>query len=82
MDLIILALAGFATSLMTAVIGLGGGVVLMLVMPGLIPLAAIIPVHAFVQFISNAARVGFAFNHADLKLLVRRSPKKKQISWG
>ena len=70
MDLIILALAGFATSLMTAVIGLGGGVVLMLVMPGLIPLAAIIPVHAFVQFISNAARVGFAFNHADLKLLV------------
>ena len=70
MDLIILALAGFATSLMTAIIGLGGGVVLMLVMPGLIPLAAIIPVHAFVQFISNAARVGFAFNHADLKLLV------------
>lgn len=70
MDLIILALAGFATSLMTAVVGLGGGVVLMLVMPGLIPLSAIIPVHAFVQFVSNAARVGFAFKHADTKLLV------------
>ena len=70
MDLLILAMAGFATSLMTAVIGLGGGVALMLVMPGLMPLAAIIPVHAFVQFVSNAARVGFAFHHVDFRLLL------------
>ena len=55
---------------MTAVIGLGGGVALMLVMPGLMPLAAIIPVHAFVQFVSNAARVGFAFHHVDFRLLL------------
>ena len=69
-DLMILALAGFTTSLMTAVVGLGGGVVLMLLMPGLMPLAAIIPIHAVVQFISNFARVGFAFRHADLTLLL------------
>jgi hypothetical protein len=69
-DLLILAMAGFATSLTTAVIGLGGGVALMLVMPGLMPLAAIIPVHAFVQFVSNAARVGFAFHHVDFRLLL------------
>lgn len=55
---------------MTAVIGLGGGVLLMLVMPGLMPLAAIIPVHASVQLMSNAARVGFAFRYADLRLLL------------
>lgn len=69
-DLMILALAGFATSLMTAVMGLGGGVVLMLLMPGLMPLAAVIPIHAVVQFISNFARVSFAFRYADLTLLL------------
>ena len=67
-DLLLLTLAAFGTSLLTSLIGLGGGVVLMLLMPGLIPLAAILPVHAVVQFVSNVARVGFAYRHVDWTL--------------
>jgi len=69
-DLLILIFAAFATSALTALIGLGGGVVLILLMPGLIPLAAILPVHAFVQCVSNVARVGFAYRYVDWALFM------------
>lgn len=70
MSLILLALAAFVTSTLTAVVGLGGGVVLLLLMPGLMPLAAILPVHAVVQFVSNGTRVGFAVRHVSIPILL------------
>lgn len=69
MEIVWLTIAALLTSLLTALIGLGGGVVLMLLMPGLMPLAAIIPVHAVVQFVSNLSRVGFALGEVDWKLI-------------
>lgn len=69
MDTVWLTIAALLTSLLTALIGLGGGVVLMLLMPGLMPLAAIIPVHAVVQFVSNLSRVGFAPGEVDWQLV-------------
>lgn len=65
MNELLLTLAAGLTSLLTALVGLGGGVVLMGLMPGLLPLAAIIPVHALVQFVSNSARVGFALSEVS-----------------
>lgn len=70
MSLIFLTLAAFVTSTLTAIIGLGGGVALLLLMPGLMPLGAILPVHALVQFVSNGTRVGFAFRHLSIPLLL------------
>lgn len=64
-----LVAAAFFTSMLTAVVGLGGGVVLMLVLPGLLPLSAIVPVHAIVQTVSNASRVVFALEHVSWQLL-------------
>ena len=69
-EIVWLTLAATLTSLMTALLGLGGGVVLMLVMPGLMPLAAIIPVHAVVQFVSNAARVGFTYREIEWPMVL------------
>lgn len=69
MDLLLLSLVAFSTSLLTAVIGLGGGVLLMLVMPGFMPLTVIVPVHAWVQFASNVTRVGFALDQVSWSLL-------------
>lgn len=69
MDLVLLALAAFSTALMSATLGLGGGVLLILLMPGLLPSAAIIPVHALVQTMANFARVGFSLRCVDWPLV-------------
>ena len=41
----------------------------MLVLPGFIPLSVILPVHAWVQFVSNVTRVGFALDQVSWSLL-------------
>ena len=50
----------FFTSTLTAVVGVGGGMLLISVMPGALPASAIVPVHGVVQLASNATRAGFA----------------------
>ena len=50
----------FVSSMLTAVLGIGGGVLWISVMPGLIVPAAVIPVHGVVQLASNASRALFA----------------------
>lgn len=51
-----LVVAAFFTSMVAAVGGIGGGVILIALMPGLLPPAAIIPVHGLVQISSNVSR--------------------------
>ena len=46
----------FLTSCLTAVIGMGGGVLLLMLMPGLVPTGAILPLHALTQLASNVSR--------------------------
>ena len=58
----------FLTSAFTATIGLGGGVMLIAVMPGLVPAAAIIPVHGAVQLASNSSRVLFGLSHVQWRI--------------
>lgn len=69
MDLALLIIAGFLTSAVTATLGLGGGVLLILVMPGLLPLNAVLPVHAVVQTTSNVARAAFAWREIAWHML-------------
>ncbi len=53
----------FVAAVTAAVVGLGGGILLMSVMPGLIPTPAIIPVHGMVQIFSNLTRALFGLRH-------------------
>jgi uncharacterized membrane protein YfcA len=55
----------FLTSCLTAVIGMGGGVLLITLMPGLVPAGAIIPIHACTQLASNLSRAAFGWRHID-----------------
>lgn len=48
---------------------MGGGVLLIALMPGLVPAAAIIPLHALTQLASNASRAVFGWRDIDLKLI-------------
>ena len=59
-DLLLVAVA-FATSTLTAVTGIGGGMILVASMPGLLPAPAIVPVHALVQVVSNSSRAMFGW---------------------
>jgi uncharacterized membrane protein YfcA len=59
----------FATSCLAAIIGMGGGVLLLMLMPGLVPIAAILPLHALTQMASNASRAAFGWRAIDLSLV-------------
>jgi uncharacterized membrane protein YfcA len=54
----ILTGASFATSFITAALGIGGGALLLAIMAILLPPTAMIPVHGVVQLGSNAGRLG------------------------
>lgn len=58
---VLLALVGasYASSLITAAFGIGGGGLLLAVMATLVPVAVLIPVHGVVQLGSNAGRLLF-----------------------
>ncbi|WP_412727746.1 TSUP family transporter [Alteromonas sp. D210916BOD_24] len=57
------------TSLMTATLGIGGGVLLLAVMAGSIPVGALIPVHGLVQLGSNGNRALMTFKYVDFAML-------------
>jgi uncharacterized protein len=59
-EILLILIAG-VTSALTAVTGIGGGMVLIAIMPGFLPAAAIVPVHAVVQLFSNASRALFGW---------------------
>jgi uncharacterized membrane protein YfcA len=58
----------FLTSLTAAIGGVAGGIVLISVMPGLIPAAAIVPVHGIVQIASNVSRAAFGIRHVEWRI--------------
>lgn len=66
--LLLVGMAGF-TSLLTASLGAGGGVMLLAVMAQVLPPAVIIPLHGVVQLGSNGGRALMAWRHIDWKTL-------------
>ncbi|WP_341664547.1 sulfite exporter TauE/SafE family protein [Vibrio sp.] len=67
------SLAGlaFVTSLITAVIGMGGGVLLLAILPSFVPPSALIPVHGAVQLSSNISRFLFDIRSTCFTALVQ-----------
>ncbi len=66
---ITLICASTLTSLMTASLGAGGGVMLLGIMAQIMPPQLIIPLHGVVQLGSNAGRATMSFKHIDWKLI-------------
>ena len=59
----------FFTSALAAVMGIGGGILLIALMPGLIPATVIIPLHAATQLASNCSRAAFGWREIDLVII-------------
>ena len=55
--------------MMTATLGIGGGVLLLAVMAGIMPVSALIPVHGLVQLGSNGNRALMTAKHIDWSML-------------
>ena len=66
---VILVVTSFFTSMMTATLGIGGGVLLLAVMAGTMPVSALIPVHGLVQLGSNGNRALMTARHIDWNML-------------
>lgn len=60
----------FAASLLTAALGLGGGLLMVAVMAGVIPPAALIPVHGVVQLGSNLGRAVLFRQHVRTRIFL------------
>ena len=66
---VVLVVTSFFTSMMTATLGIGGGVLLLAVMAGTVPISALIPVHGLVQLGSNGNRALMTAKHIDWNML-------------
>ncbi|WP_225315023.1 sulfite exporter TauE/SafE family protein [Marinobacter confluentis] len=69
-----LMLASVVTSMITASLGAGGGLLLLVLMALWIPPAAIIPVHGMVQLGSNAGRATLTWRHTDWQAMAAFAP--------
>jgi uncharacterized protein len=64
-----LSAVSLLTSLITAALGIGGGLGLLAVMPSFVPVSAVVPLHGVTQFASNASRFLTDYRHAETRLL-------------
>ena len=72
MDIIILILAAFITSSISAVLGMGGGIILLGIMAIIIPEGyKVIALHGMVQLFSNSTRT-YVFRHYIKKNLIKQ----------
>jgi uncharacterized membrane protein YfcA len=74
LDLAWLGAAAFGTSALTAVAGLGGGVILLSIMLVYLPPLAAIPLHGAVQLVSNGSRTWIQREHVRWGILARMAP--------
>ena len=66
---IILIATSAITSLITATLGIGGGILLIAVMAGSLPISVLIPVHGLVQLGSNSNRAIMTFRYIDWSMV-------------
>jgi len=67
--LVSLSAASFVTSMITAAFGIGGGLGLLAVMPAVVPISAVVPLHGVSQLVSNASRFLIGRRDAETRLL-------------
>lgn len=66
----LLIVASFFTSLITASLGIGGGVLLLAILASTLPITALIPVHGLVQLGSNGNRALMTRTHVDKQIVM------------
>ena len=65
---IVLALIALVTSLVAGVVGFGGGMLLIAILPAFLNPSLVIPIHGITQIASNASRMLFSISHVKWSL--------------
>ena len=68
-DEILLGLITFFTSTIAGVVGLGGGMMLIAILPSFLPLNALIPIHGLTQMSSNFSRAIFGYKYVKIETI-------------
>jgi uncharacterized membrane protein YfcA len=71
---IFLLVMSAVTSMITAALGAGGGVLLLVLMAMWVPPAAIIPIHGMIQLGSNSGRAILTWRHTDWRVIAAFLP--------
>ncbi|MDD2895721.1 MAG: sulfite exporter TauE/SafE family protein [Aliarcobacter sp.] len=69
MNELILGLITFFTSTIAGVVGIGGGMMLIAILPSFLPLNALIPVHGLTQMSSNVSRAIFGYKDVQYEVI-------------
>jgi uncharacterized protein len=64
-----LGIVTFLTSTIAGVVGIGGGMMLIAVLPSFLPLNALIPVHGLTQITSNFSRAVFGYKDVQYEVI-------------
>jgi uncharacterized protein len=73
-EAIVLILAALLTSMLSGVVGMGGGVVLLGVMASVLPAASVVPLHGVVQLGSNLTRTVVFLKHVNWRIFRYYAP--------
>lgn len=68
-DMFILGVISFLTSTVAGVVGIGGGMMLISILPSFLPLNALIPVHGLTQMSSNLSRAVFGYKDVQFEVI-------------
>ena len=69
MDVFILGCMSFCTSVITGVIGVGGGLLLIAILPSFLPANDLIPIHGLNQITSNVSRAYFGYKNIQFQVI-------------
>lgn len=69
MDELILGFITFLTSTIAGIVGIGGGMMLIAILPSFLPLNALIPVHGLTQMSSNLSRAVFGYKDIQYEVI-------------
>jgi len=66
---LILGAITFLTSTIAAIVGIGGGMMLIVILPSFLPLNALIPIHGLTQVSSNLSRAIFGYKDVRVEVI-------------
>jgi len=69
MNELILGLITFFTSTIAGIVGVGGGMMLIVILPSFLPLNALIPIHGLTQVSSNLSRAIFGYKDVQYEVI-------------
>ena len=69
MNELILGLITFFTSTIAGIVGVGGGMMLIVILPSFLPLFALIPIHGLTQVSSNLSRAIFGYKDVQYEVI-------------